>query len=110
MGEVPKVPWFPAAATAITLREAAWSSACCNSRSPLEEGCASAALKLSTRAPDLTQSPMASANSSGVALGMSPFAELVSEKMGRTMRVQPGQMAGAVEPLRAASMPATKVP
>ena len=51
-----------------------------------------------------------SASSSGFALGMSPFADVVSAKMGRTSRVQPGHMAGAPEPLLPHKIPATKVP
>jgi len=78
--------------------------------SPLDEGCASAALKFSTRAPSSTQSMMADASCSGVALGMSPLVEGVSAKMGRTSKVQPGHMAGAAEPRLAIRMPATYVP
>src|SRR6266542_6618841 len=55
-------------------------------------------------------STIAPASSSGVALGICPFPEVVSEKMGRTSKVQLGQMAGAREFLLAHKMPATNVP
>ena len=63
-----------------------------------------------TRAPALTLSIMASASSSGVALGICPLPFTVSAKIGRSSSVQPGQIAGATEPRRAESMPATNVP
>ena len=43
----------------------------------------------------------------GVALGISALSDAVSRKIGLTRSVQPGQIAGALEPLRAARMPAT---
>ena len=51
-----------------------------------------------------------SASSSGVALGISPLADLVSAKMGYSSKGQSGQMAGAAEFLFAHNMPAIKVP
>jgi hypothetical protein len=56
------------------------------------------------------QSTMAAASSSGVELGIGALADILSVKMGRTKRVQPGQIAGAGEFLLAHKMPATKVP
>jgi hypothetical protein len=53
---------------------------------------------------------IAVASSSGVALGIRPFPDVVSAKMGRTSRTQLGQIAGATEPLFAHRIPATKVP
>src|SRR5262249_4725800 len=47
-----------------------------------------------------TLSVTASAISSGVVVGNSPFPATVSAKIGRTNSVHPGQMAGATEPLR----------
>src|SRR5262249_34175496 len=44
------------------------------------------------------------------ALGICPFPEFVSRKIGRTNKLHPGQIAGAVEPLLADSIPATNVP
>src|ERR1700745_668885 len=41
---------------------------------------------------------------------MSPFPEFVSGKIGRTNKEQPGQIAGAAEPLLATIIPATNVP
>jgi hypothetical protein len=38
---------------------------------------------------------IAAASSSGVALGINSFASVFSEKIGRTSKVQPGQIAGA---------------
>ncbi len=69
-----------------------------------------AALTFSTRAPASMQSRMAWASSSGMALGISPFAAFVSAKMGRTSRVQLGQIAAATDPRFAERIPATKVP
>src|SRR5829696_1992646 len=63
-----------------------------------------------TWAPAWTQSIIADASSSGVALGMSPFADDVSAKIGRMIRVHAGQIDGAAEPLFAHKMPATNVP
>jgi hypothetical protein len=53
---------------------------------------------------------IAAASSSGVALGVNWLAAGVSEKIGRTSKVQPGQIAGAAEVLFAQRIPATKVP
>src|ERR1700730_2309895 len=94
----------------MTLRRAAKFKASSSLRSPLYDGWTSAALKLIARAPALTVSIMAAASSSGVALGISPFPDAISAKMGRTSRVHPGQIAGAFEPRRAHKMPATNVP
>ena len=69
-----------------------------------------AELRLMTRAPASTLSIMASASSSGVALGICPLPLAVSAKIGRNSSVQPGHIAGATEPRRAESMPATNVP
>jgi hypothetical protein len=64
---------------------------------------------LITRAPAFMQSRIAVASSSGVALGKdSPTAAWA--KMGRIIRAQSGQMAGATEPRFADRIPATKVP
>ena len=63
-----------------------------------------------TFAPAPITSVMAVASSSGVALGICALAAGVSVKIGRTRRVQSGQMAGAEEPRLAQSMPATNVP
>jgi hypothetical protein len=76
----------------------------------LEEGCAKATLKLITRAFARTVSIIAAASSSAVALGVSVFPDEASAKIGRTSKVQLGQMAGAWEPLFAAMIPATNVP
>src|ERR1039457_2275382 len=62
------------------------------------------------RAPDSMQSKIAPASSWGVALGISPLGEADSAKIGRTSRVQLGQIAGAVEFRLPDRMPATKVP
>ncbi len=53
---------------------------------------------------------MASASSSGAALGICPLPFVPSAKIGRRIRVQPGQIAGAEDSRRATSIPATKVP
>ena len=63
---------------------------------------------LSKRAPALTQSTIASASSSVVAMGMFPLPELSSEKIGRTSKVQSGQIAGAMDPRLEDRIPATK--
>src|SRR5215467_10475596 len=55
-------------------------------------------------------SRIAAASCSGVALGICFCVEVASIKMGRTNRVQFGQMAGAPELRFALKMPATKVP
>jgi hypothetical protein len=52
----------------------------------------------------------AQASSWRVAAGICPFPEAVSEKIGRTKKLEPGQIAGAAEPRFASSMPATNVP
>ena len=54
-------------------------------------------------------SKMAAASFSGVALGSTSSAEVLSEKIGRTSKVQPGQIAGATELLFAHKMLATNV-
>src|SRR4029453_3036013 len=56
------------------------------------------------------QSTIATASSCGVVLGIGLFAEKVSAKIGRTSRVQSGQIAGAEEFLFADNIPATNVP
>jgi adenylate cyclase len=104
------VRWLPAAAVTIVPRRAAWFSASSNPRSLLGDGRATPMLKLMTRAPASTHSAIASAVSSGVALGISALSDPVSTKTGLTRSVQPGQIAGALDPRRAARMPATKVP
>jgi len=53
---------------------------------------------------------IAAASSWGVALGINSLSGVVSAKMGRTSKVQLGQIAGAAEVLLAHKMPATKVP
>jgi hypothetical protein len=53
---------------------------------------------------------IAAASSSDVVLGSGSFPDVVSGKIGRTSKVQPGQMAGAAEPRLASSIPATNVP
>ena len=68
-----------------------------------------AALRFRMRTPASRQSRIASASSSGFALGISS-PEAVSAKTGRSQRLAPGQMAGAIEPRFAARIPATKVP
>src|ERR1700751_422562 len=62
------------------------------------------------RAPAAIVSTIAEANSCGVALGISPLPEVVSGKIDRTNKLQPGQIAGAGERLLARSIPATNVP
>jgi hypothetical protein len=56
------------------------------------------------------QPMMASASSLGLALSVSALLGAVSRKISRTSRVQPGQIAGAVESRRADRIPATYVP
>jgi len=76
----------------------------------LLDGCVKAELKLMMRAPASIQSVTAPASSSGVALGICAFADISSANMGRTNRVQFGQIAGARELRLAQRIPATKVP
>jgi hypothetical protein len=52
---------------------------------------------------------IAAASSSGFALGINSLAAGVSEKIGRTSKVHPWQIAGAAELLFADKIPATKV-
>ena len=77
--------------------------------SPFGEGEARAELRFMTRAPASALATIASASSSGVALGIPRLLLDVSAKMGRNNSVHPGQIAGATEPRRAQSIPATNV-
>jgi hypothetical protein len=109
MGVLPMARWLPAAAAMIVPRRAAWFSASSNLRSLFGDGCATPMLKLMMRAPASTHSAIASAVSSLVAVGMPASFDPVSRKIGLTRSAQPGQMDGASEPRRAASIPATNV-
>src|ERR1700722_6993538 len=62
------------------------------------------------RAPELTHSIIAAASSSSVAPGICPLPLGASAKTGLRNSVHPGQIAGATEPRRAKSIPATNVP
>jgi hypothetical protein len=56
------------------------------------------------------QATIAAASSPAVADGSAPLEVVFSEKIGRTISVHAGQMAGAAEPRFATSIPAKNVP
>jgi hypothetical protein len=110
MAVLPRVRWLPAAATTITSRLTALFSASCRGSSTCKEGRATARLRLMMRAPASMHWWIAVANSNGVALGSGLSKVVLSEKIGRIKRIQPGQIAGAIESRFADKIPATKVP
>jgi hypothetical protein len=105
----PTVARLPAAATTRTSRRAATSRSSASLSSRRNPGRAIARLRLTMCAPASRHSKIASARSSGVALGSISPALAGSRKIGRTTTVHPGQTAGAPNPGAATRMPATNV-